>query len=208
MIKNIYKSIILLGILCFSNIAIKADQDTEELNQYVQSVVDQGYNIVLDKTLTPEQRTQKSAIVIKDHLNLDWMAKYTLGRYRKNLPDEKLQAFIKIYSSYVVKAYADLSKNYNGQKLAFLGTKELDDNIFLVSTKIIQSNSNDYLKVDYLVHKITDNNNNKNKYLVGDIITEGVSVLNSQQSEFSNILANGGIDMLINQLQQKITAKR
>jgi phospholipid transport system substrate-binding protein len=202
---NIFKKILLLGIIASFNVGAYADSDMEDLQKYVQHVVDEGYSIVADKSLNLEQRKAKSALVIRDSLYLEWMAKYTLGRHRKDLAEEKLQEFIRAYSDYVVQAYADLSKNYNGQKLVFVNTRELDEDVFLVKTQIVNPKSTDSLKVDYLVHKTFKNG--AKEYLIGDIITEGVSILNSQQSEFSNILAEQGVDALIANLKTKTAAK-
>ena len=47
----------------------------------------------------------------------------------------------------------------------------------------------------------------QNPYKVADIITEGVSILNSQQSEFNNIISNQGIDALIDDLKGKVSKK-
>jgi len=51
--------------------------------------------------------------------------------------------------------------------------------------EIFKKDSDSPVAVDYLVHKLT--NAKQNPYKVGDIITEGVSILNSQQTEFDNV---------------------
>lgn len=47
--------------------------------------------------------------------------------------------------------------------------------------EILKSDSDSLVKVDYLVHKLE--NVKQNPYKVVDIMTEGVRILNSQQSE-------------------------
>ena len=55
-----------------------------------------------------------------------------------------------------------------------------DDSMFIISMEILKSDSVSLVKVDYLVHKLE--NVKQNPYKVGDIMTEGVRILNSQQS--------------------------
>jgi ABC-type transporter MlaC component len=55
------------------------------------------------------------------------------------------------------------------------------------------------------VHKLE--NAKKSTYKIDDIITEGVSILNSQKSEFNNIIINQGIDALIDDLKGKLVSK-
>ena len=77
--------------------------------------------------------------------------------------------------------------------------------MFIINMEILKKDSDMPVKVDYLVHKLEKTK--QNPYKVGDIITEGVSILNSQQSEFNNIISNQGIDALIDDLKGKISKK-
>jgi ABC-type transporter MlaC component len=71
--------------------------------------------------------------------------------------------------------------------------------------EILKKDSDTGIKVDYLVHKLE--NTKKSTYKIDDIITEGVSILNSQKSEFNNIIINQGLDALIDDLRGKLVSK-
>jgi phospholipid transport system substrate-binding protein len=152
--------------------------------------------------ITIEERHKQASDMIRPNLYLEWMAKYTLGRHRRTIPNKKIEEFIVIYSKFVVKVYADLSNTYSKEKAVVKKIKKIDNDMFLVNMEILKKNSIVPIKVNYLVHKKTDRNQ-KNIFLVGDIITEGISILNSQQSEFNSILSNQGIEVLINDLTTK-----
>jgi len=94
-------------------------------------------------------------------------------------------------------------KNYSDVKAVVKKVNKVDDNVFLVSMEIFKKDSDSPVAVDYLVHKLT--NAKQNPYKVGDIITEGVSILNSQQTEFDNVISNNGIDALISNLKEKLS---
>ena len=196
-------SILLTFILFISSAYAepKAANDKADLKIYVEKLMGQGYDIFHNSSLTDQQRTNKSSELIRSHLYFDWMANYSLGRFRKKVPADKLKTFVDTYTKFVVKAYTDLTSNYHGEKGVYKSIKKIDDNLFMVSTEIVRPNNSSSIKVDYLVHKV-DNANTP--YLVGDIITEGISILNSQQSEFNSILTNSGIDGLIADLDKKI----
>ena len=179
-------------------------QEEQELKAYVEGVVQQGYDIVNDKSFSPEQKREKSATAIKNYLHLDWMARHALGRHRKTLTEAKMKEFIAVYSSFVVKAYADIASNYKGEKAIIKNIKKIDDNLYMVSSEFLKPGSQSPIKVEYLVHKMEGNK--QHPYLVGDIIAEGISTLNSQQGEFNSVISSHGVDWLINDLKNRIAS--
>lgn len=200
--KVINRILLCISILVYNPLAY-ADKDTEMLKVYINQLISDGYNIANDTNLTNNEQVKCSSTLISANLHLDWMAKYTLGRHQKSLSDTQRKEFIEVYSKFIVQSYADLLKNYSDTKAAIKTVKKVDDNVFLVSMEIVNKDSESPVVVDYLVHKLT--NNKQNPYKVGDIITEGISLLNSQQTEFNNVIANNGINALISNLKDKLS---
>lgn len=194
---------IIISFFLFVSPASAVD-DNEQLRAYVQDLINEGYKIFDDKSLSEEERVRNSSELIEKNLHLDWMARYALGRNRKNLPPEKVDEFIAVYSKFVVKAYADLARHYNGQKALVKKIKQIDDEMFIVSMEIVKKD-NEPIKVDYLVHKFGPKEDRPFK--VADIVTEGVSILNSQQAEYNSVIQSQGIDDLIDNLKKKIDKK-
>ncbi len=196
-------SVILLIISLVCQTAYGAsEEDTKKLKAYVEELIQEGSDLVNDKSLSDKERQVKSSTMIKSHLYLDWMAKYTLGRHRRALSEAQIKEFVRVYSLFVVKAYADLTTNYKGEKAVLTNIKQIDDDLFIVNSELVRPGAQSPIKVDYLVHKIKDNK--KDPYLIGDIITEGISILNSQQSEFNSVISSHGIDWLIADLEKRV----
>lgn len=187
-----------------SNAAINFQGTNEEqiLKDYITKLIDDGYTLFNDDKVSIVERNRKIEKLLHDNLYLEWMAKYSLGRHRRTISNDKISEFIAIYSKFVVKAYVDLTHHYNGEKAKLKAVKKFDDDMFLVYMEIIKPGSNSPIRVDYLVHQLEGVEDNP--FRVADIITEGISILNSQQAEFNNIIANQGIDALIIDLQSKI----
>ncbi len=194
--------LIVFLVLLYSNLSLASAKtdETAELRAYVEKLIQQGYDLVNDQKLTKEQQKQKSSELIKTHMHLEWMAQYTLGRHKRQLSKEQLNQFIKVYSNFVVKAYTDLTMNYKGEKAVLTNVKQIDDDLFIVNSEFIRPGTQSPIKVDYLIHEV---NSKENRFLVGDIITEGVSILNSQQAEFDNTISTYGIEKLIADLKKK-----
>ncbi len=189
---------LVISLVCQTAYGASAE-DTKKLKAYVQELMQDSYDMVHDTTLSEKERREKSSAMIRSHLHLDWMAKYSLGRHRRTIPEAQVKEFVQVYSLFVVKAYADLAANYKGEKAVLTNVKQIDDDLFIVNSEIVRPSSQSPVKVDYLVHKI--DGKKEDPYLIGDIITEGISLLNSQQSEFNSVISSHGIERLIADLK-------
>ena len=133
--------------------------------------------------MAADEKVRRSSTLIRNNLHYDWMAKYSLGRHKRSLSKQKIQEFTKVYADFVIQAYAGLARNYSNVKAVVKRVSKVDNDMFIVSMEILKTDSKSPVQVEYLVHKLA---NEKNfPYNVGDIITEGVSILNSQKSEFT-----------------------
>lgn len=183
-----------------------AKEDHLEIKKYVHNVLNQGYSILKDDGLPAAEEAEQIKVFLHNNLDLVWMAKYTLGIHNRTLAKEKIEEFIEIYTKFVIKSYSDLAQYYNGETAQIRNIVKIDDGMFIVSMEIVKQSSEPPIKVDYLIHE--KNNNNKQTFKVADVIAEGISLLNSQQAEFNNVIINQGIDELIKNLKSKLTSKK
>lgn len=176
-----------------------------EVQAYVHNLVNDSSNLLNNQRLTEDEKVAKSHDLIYKNLDLEWMAKYALGRNKKNLSSEQIANFVKIYSDYIVKTYSDMIRNYKGQQGIVKNVQQIDDNEFVVKMEIAQTNGQAPIKVDYFIRDIIEGKGSNLK--VSDIITEGVSMINSQRDEFSSIIVNKGFEALTSELKKKSSTK-
>ncbi|MDC0864882.1 ABC transporter substrate-binding protein [Rickettsiaceae bacterium] len=196
---------IVLGFVVFLlpyTVSVARTNNITELESYIDNVLSEGYKIFNDNTLSEYQKIDKTKSFIKKYFYLGWMAKSSLGRNRRSLSKQKIEEFSHVYSNFIIETYSELSSSHDGEKAIIKQVIEIDDSLFIVSTEIVRPGRPRAYKVEYLVHKI-NSDNGKSSYLLGDVITEGVSMLNSQQAEFGNVIAEEGIDALISDLRKR-----
>jgi phospholipid transport system substrate-binding protein len=192
------KKVIICLILSFiPQLGYSSSNSNEVVNNYVHQLVKDGLDIVQDNNLSQDAKVAKTKKLILANLNLNWMAKYTIGSYRRTLTPEQINQFTSVYGNYLGKTYSDLVKNYHGQIAKVEKIRVIDKGEFMI-TMLIGT-----VKVDYLVKEVSDASS-KNALKISDVITEGVSLINSQQSEFVNILSGeGGFTKLIEELRKR-----
>jgi phospholipid transport system substrate-binding protein len=88
--------------------------------------------------------------------------------------------------------------DYTSGTFKITDAKSDGDDEFTVSMQIKSDESgSEPVMVDY---KIRSDKGHKNNFAVFDIIVEGVSMITTQRSEFTSVVANKGMDYLITQL--------
>lgn len=186
------------AVLCTSALAADAQESHKELKAFLLTLIDDGYDILNDENLSESQRLHEVKKLLKENLNLKWMSEYSLGRNRRTLTSNKIAEFTTIYSDFVINSYAGLTADYSGQKLKIKNIRNIDNKVYLVKTIVTTPGNATPVHVEYLIHEVSNN-----QFKVSDILTEGVSLLRSQQAEFSTIIINKGIDDLISELKNK-----
>jgi phospholipid transport system substrate-binding protein len=170
--------------------------EAPEVEKYVHTLITDSLGILNESTLNAKVREQKVRAMLSQNLDAVWMGRFSLGREVKTLPAEKLQKFLDTYIKYVVSSYSNAINSYKGEKVKVKSVDTLSGDFFMVKSNVVKADGN-VINVDYLVHKVNG------VYKVCDIITEGISLVNSQRSEYGGIINNTGVDNLIAELAKR-----
>ena len=162
--------------------AIKADQEIQKGNK------DKIYQLAEEKILP--------------NFDFEKVARLVLGRAWRTASDEQKKGFITEFRTLLLKTYAVALSKYKDQKIEFKPTRMADtDEIVIVKSEIIQSGAQP-IRVNYALSKSTG------KWLVFDIVIEGVSLVTNYRSQFSSVIKKNGIDTLIKRLAKKNKGKK
>ena len=170
--------------------------DSNEVKNYVQSLLNNTFNILNDTNMPIENKKQKIRILLGDNLDTQSMSNRSLGRLKNNYQPEELNKFTSTYKEYLINNYANSVENYKGQDVKIKAINKVKENYYTVETEII-SDGDQIFNVNYLVKK------ESSIFKVLDISTEGISLVSTQQREFSQILNNNSLAFLIDRLKTK-----
>jgi phospholipid transport system substrate-binding protein len=176
-----------------------ARADTAEPGAVVQSL----YDVLLDTMKQGEQlgfegRYQKLEPVIHKVFDVATMCKIAMGGYWTTLTTDKKNAVLVAFDKYTVSTYASRFKSFNNQKFEVGKTRQVPNDRVLVESTIVKSDG-EPVELNYLLRK------NAEGWQVIDVYLAGaISQLTQMRSEFSEPLQKGGVDALIQQLDQKV----
>ena len=113
----------------------------------------------------------------------------------------KIQAFTNAFKDYMVSTYASAFTEYTNQKVKFSPEKSFNNQRFInVPVQVIED-GRPPIKLSFKVIRQKDGS-----WKVYDLIAEGVSLIQSKQSEIGGLIQREGIDKVITLLNQKANA--
>ena len=180
-------------ILFVSGTAFAAESNIE---QYVHKLMNESVDVLNNDKLDQAAKTTKVRQMLSENMDTQWMARFTLGRIIKTLSEAQASKFIAVYKDYVINTYARAVSQYKGEKVSIVSVQKMDEEFSIVSTQVHKNDGN-IINVNYLVQEVSGT------YKVCDIITEGISLVNSQKAEYGSVIASQGADALIEELKSK-----
>jgi phospholipid transport system substrate-binding protein len=191
-IKNIF-SLIAFLIIIFLNInkvhSIEADV-------FVQSTVNRAAE-TLGGNLTKEERVEKLKDIARETVDIEGIGFYSLGAYRKNLDENQMNEYKKVFAEYFLKSFSSRLAEYSNPEIEVNSKKVINKNYTIVSSTLVSTKSRPEVKIEWRVYT-----KNPDNLLIRDLIIEGLSLARTQKEEFSSIISSndGKIEALLKNL--------
>ena len=167
-----------------------------EADVFVQSTVNRAAK-TLGGTLTKEERVEKLKDIARDTVDIDGIGFYSLGAHRKNLTEEQIAKYKKVFSQYFLKSFSSRLAEYSNPEIEVNSKKKVNKNYTIVSSTLVATDSRPEVKIEWRVYTKDPDN-----LLIRDLIIEGLSLARTQKEEFSSIINSndGKIEPLLKSL--------
>ena len=166
----------------------------------IKEVVDEASRI-LSSSDPVEAKIINLNDLAEDNVDINRIAKYTLGKHRKTISDEEINKYFKLYKKYFLKNFSSRLIDYTNPEIIIVDENVINENFTIVNTILEATSKNPELKISWRV--ITKN---PNKPLILDLIIEGLSLAKAQKEEFNSIIRNndGDINILFKIMEEYI----
>jgi phospholipid transport system substrate-binding protein len=187
-------AVLLLFVLLLAPVVAAATVTDE-----VKAVTDRVVAIVADKEMKkPINEGKRRAALgkaIDTIFDYGEMAKRSLGvHWRERSPAER-QEFVKLFRTLLENSYAGKIESYNNEKITYL-KENVEGDSAEVKSKIVTAKREEFT-LDYRLNKVNG------KWLVYDVVIEGVSLIANYRSQFNRIVREQGYAALLKKLQEK-----
>ena len=191
-IKNIF-SLLTFLIIIFSNIT---KVHSIEADVFVQSTVNRAAK-TLGGNLTKEERVEKLKDIARETVDIEGIGFYSLGANRKNLTNDQLNEYKRVFSEYFLKSFSSRLAEYSNPEIEVNSKKIINENYTIVSSTLVATDTRPEVKIEWRVYTKDPEN-----LLIRDLIIEGLSLARTQKEEFSSIINSndGKIEALLKNL--------
>jgi phospholipid transport system substrate-binding protein len=165
--------------------------------ELVSATAAQAIDIIKTTTAVPQRQTAIQQ-VLQTRFDLPYMAQTALGTHWAKATPEQQARFVRATETAEAKAYAERFGQYAGQTLAIGKTTARPNGIFIVDSRLNQSNGQP-IKLEWEVRQLPAG------LRITDVKIEGVSMVMTRRSDFNSyIQQNGGkVQPLIDELESR-----
>jgi phospholipid transport system substrate-binding protein len=157
---------------------------------------------VLKQPKTPA-RTEKVAALLDALFDYDKLARDSLGKNVEGKSDEQLKEFTGLLKTLVKRAYQKNIEKTLDYQVTWLGETGGAEQAVVDSTaKSSKGGSQETVSIKYKMHK------SGGKWMVGDVVTEESSLVNTYRNSFNKTINKDGWDGLIRKLKTKAAGGR
>ena len=121
-IKNIF-SLLTFLIIIFSNVT---KVHSIEADVFIQSTVNRAAQ-TLGGNLTKEERVEKLKDIARETVDIEGIGFYSLGSNRKNLTDDQLNEYKKVFSEYFLKSFSSRLAEYSNPEIEVNSKKVINE---------------------------------------------------------------------------------
>ena len=194
------KKIFFIIIFLIIGLTQKTFAYSSDPKQFVSEVVDETKKILME-TNTKEYKTKKLSEMALKTVDIKGVAYYSLGNYRKELNDEQLKEYLRLFEKYFLKSFSSRLTDYSEPKIEVISAKILNPKYTMVESLLLGTDKKPEVKIDWRIYT-----KNPDKPLIRDLIIEGLSLARTQKEEFSSVIEanNGDITKLFITLKEFI----
>ena len=190
--------IALLMLTCLA--AAPRDAAAQDATSFISSLGTRGLQ-ALSPSLPPAQQEARFKQLLDSNFDIPGISRFVLGPYARTMSPGAQQQFAPLFRDYLARVYTTRLRRYADAPFGATGSRPAGGET-VVTSQVWANNSP--FGIDWYV------TNQNGRYLVTDVVVDGVSMKATQRSEFASIIQrNGGQpDTLVAVLRQQLAQAR
>lgn len=190
---------LLVTVLMSLIVTVWPAQGASTVTDEVKKVVDEVISIVSNKELKGPQNERKRRAEMKKAIGsiFDYteMTKLAMGIHWKERTPAEQKELVKLFETLLENSYATKIESYNNEKIIYL-KEDVEGDYTEVSSRVITEKGDEFS----LVYQLGKEGN---KWMVYDVVIEGLSLVSNYRSQFNRIIEEQGYSELVKRLQTK-----
>ncbi|WP_421194332.1 phospholipid-binding protein MlaC [Aeromonas enteropelogenes] len=197
------KIALLLGLMTsmLFSLSAQAAVDATDPNALVDMAAKQTFARLKADQAQIKSNPDHLRVIIREELlpyvDNRFAAYKVLGNQIKQTTPAQRDAFVEVFTEYMVSSYADALAHFDKQTVKVEPGKAPNGNITAVNVSVKETGKPDIF-LEFKLRK----NNKTGEWKAFDMVAEGISLLSAKQSELGGLIRQDGIDAVIAQLRE------
>ena len=185
--------ILMLAVLLAAPPAAVAGEPTEQLKTQVDRVL----KLLDDPALKEKPKDKRVAVrkIADDIFDFGETAKRSLGRHWAARTQTERDEFVKLFGDLLERSYISKIELYGGEKIQYVTDKVEGEQAAVMSTLVTKTGTD--VPIEYRMLKKGE------RWLVYDVIIEGVSLVANYRAQFNAIVRTSSTQALVTRLRAK-----
>jgi len=167
--------------------------------ELVRGITDAVIKVLREKGMSADDKRKRIEDIVFDYVDFETTSRLVLAKHWRNLNEDQKTQFIQEFRRHLSVTYGKNVESYQDETVTITGDRKEARGDSTVKTRIVRNGPNDIL-VDYRLRR------KGNGWKIIDLIIERVSLVSNFRSQFQQIVANDGIERLIDLLRKKNAA--
>jgi len=201
--RNLIVAVLFLGVftLPMSAAPAKAEDVGKGAEKFISNMADQAINALTTPGIDAEERSERFRKLLNENFAVNTIGRWVLGRYWNKASKVEKKEYLQLFEQMLISTYVDRFSKYSGEQLKILKSLPNGKSDAVVYSEIVRTNSEPSIHVDWRVRS------KKDTYKIIDVMVEGVSMGQTQRSEFASVIRqNGGkLEGLLKELRKRVS---
>ena len=168
--------------------------------EQLRTQVDRVLKVLEDPELKKDGRAKDRRAAVRkianDIFDFNETARRSLGRHWQGRTPAEQAEFVQVFSDLLERSYLSKIEVYGGEKIQYLTDSMEGGDQAKVQTKIVTKAGSE-IPIEYRMHKRSE------KWLVYDVIIEGVSLVSNYRTQFNKIIQTSSFQELVKKMKSK-----
>jgi len=180
--------------------SLHAEVSRKKAEAFISDLADQAIEAMTIPKVSKSERIERFKVLLNENFAVKTIARYVIGRYWKRATQIEKKEYLYLFQEMLAVSYSDRFSEYAGENLNVIKSSVGSSKDVIVHSQIVRDGTQP-VSVDWQVRS-KDNV----IFRIIDIKVEGVSLGQTQKSEFSSVIRqNGGkVEGLLAVLRKRV----
>jgi phospholipid transport system substrate-binding protein len=195
-LKRSITIILFLGLMAWAGTAAATTPDGA--SKFIGNLSSKASSTLNSGGLSLNQKEAQVRQLLSESFDLKLIGRFVLGRAWKKSSKEQRVQYLGLFEQFVLRTYSRRLGGYTGQKFNVINAKNFGKKDVLVTTKISRP-SGPPVEARWRVRL------RKKGHKIIDVMVAGVSMVQTQKSEFRSVVKRQGVSGLIETLRLQVS---